>query len=242
MDDTRLRTALVELSADLAATPDDALDLDVPACAGWSVTRLIDHLARVQLWCAGVVRTPADGEAPAAPRRPEGTDPRTFLAEATAGLLAAVDEVGPDAEVATFTGTGPARFWLRRQVHEAFVHAADGREARGLPAPTIDPEVAVDGVDEVVDVVLPGGFDLGAFGGAGETIHLHATDAEGEWLLRFPAEGDVEVERAHAKGDVAARGPAADLLLLLWSRRHPEELEVFGDADLLVRYQAAADY
>ena len=46
----------------------------------------------------------------------------------------------------------------------------------------------------------------------GATIHLHCTDVDGEWLLTGTAEG-ARVTREHAKGDVAARGSASDLLL-----------------------------
>jgi hypothetical protein len=49
----------------------------------------------------------------------------------------------------------------------------------------------------------------------------------------------VTVTREHAKGDVAARGTASDLLLFLWGRVPADSLEVFGDADLLARFSQA---
>ena len=108
-------------------------------------------------------------------------------------------------------------------------------------AVTVAPPVAVDGVDELLEVFVPGLFDAAAFAGRGETAHLHATDAEGEWLLRFSAEG-ITVTPEHAKGDVAARGPAQDLLRLMWGRPPGPELAVFGDAGVLDRYRAAGRY
>ena len=72
--------------------------------------------------------------------------------------------------------------------------------------------------------------------GAGETIHLHCTDGDGEWLVRLGADG-VAVTNEHAKGDVAARGTASDLMLLVWGRIPPERVDVFGDAALLTRWQ-----
>ena len=68
--------------------------------------------------------------------------------------------------------------------------------------------------------------------GNGETLHLHCTDGEGEWLVRLDPDG-VSSSHEHAKGDVAARGTASDLLLFLYGRVDPEQLEVFGDASLL---------
>jgi hypothetical protein len=47
----------------------------------------------------------------------------------------------------------------------------------------------------------------------------------------------IDVESAHGKGDVAARGPAGDLLLFVWNRVHHTTLETFGDTDLLDDHQ-----
>jgi hypothetical protein len=68
----------------------------------------------------------------------------------------------------------------------------------------------------------------------GATIHIHCTDdglaeGTGEWLLRL-VDGGAEVERAHAKGDAALRGPASDLLLAVWHRLPLDRIDVVGDA------------
>ena len=47
----------------------------------------------------------------------------------------------------------------------------------------------------------------------------------------------MQVERAHAKCDVAARAPAQDLLLFAWGRIGPERLETFGRTELLDEWQ-----
>jgi len=54
----------------------------------------------------------------------------------------------------------------------------------------------------------------------------------GEWLLTF-GQGASVLERAHAKGDAAIRGPAGDLLLVLWGRRPPSSVDVVGDGAVL---------
>lgn len=72
----------------------------------------------------------------------------------------------------------------------------------------------------------------GMFGGSGETIHLHTTDLkDGEWLVTAHPDR-FDVVREHAKGDVAAKGTASDLLLFLWGRVTQRPLEVYGDATL----------
>ena len=45
--------------------------------------------------------------------------------------------------------------------------------------------------------------------------------------------GGVTVVNEHAKGDVAARGAASDLLLMMWGRVPVAQVDVFGDASLL---------
>ena len=52
-------------------------------------------------------------------------------------------------------------------------------------------------------------------GGDGKTLHLHATDADSEWLVTLHADR-ADAVRGHAKGDAALRGAASDLLLMVW--------------------------
>lgn len=63
-----------------------------------------------------------------------------------------------------------------------------------------------------------GGQDVGA--GEGETLHLHAFDPAAEWTLTLTPEG-LAVERGHTKADLALRGAASDLELLLYDRPPP---------------------
>ena len=71
--------------------------------------------------------------------------------------------------------------------------------------------------------------------GNGQTLSFHATDDAlgdaGEWLATRTA-GGVTWEHAHGQPDVAVRGPAADLLLVLNRRWSPTRLDVLGDAAL----------
>jgi uncharacterized protein (TIGR03083 family) len=134
----------------------------------------------------------------------------------------------------TWTSDQTARFWARRQAQELAIHRWDAQTAAGEPRP-IDRALAVDGIQEVFDI-LPERPGVAPIRGAGETIHLHCTDGDGEWLIRLGADGIV-VTNEHAKGDVAARGTASDLMLLVWGRIPPAGVDVFGDAALLARWQ-----
>jgi hypothetical protein len=95
--------------------------------------------------------------------------------------------------------------------------------------------LAVDGIDEYLEFFLPAEpmKDLGS-------IHLHTTDGPGEWLIKPGADGWT-ITREHAKGAVAVRATASDLLLLMWRRRSTEVAHVFGDKETLNRFLASAD-
>jgi uncharacterized protein (TIGR03083 family) len=132
-------------------------------------------------------------------------------------------------------------FWVRRRAHETTEHRVDAESAAGNVA-AIDPAFASDGIDEYLMMFAPRfGAGLGELGGS---LHLHCTDVEGEWLI-VPGPDGIVVTREHAKGDVAARGRAEDLLLLLWGRRGPSDatpaVEVFGDEALLTRFVDAVN-
>jgi hypothetical protein len=77
--------------------------------------------------------------------------------------------------------------------------------------------------------------------GTGETVHMHATDADGagEWMITMRPD-DWTWERGHGKGTAAARGAAADLLLLVYGRLPADcgRFELFGDTALPARWVA----
>ena len=211
------------------------LGAPVPSCPGWDVTDLLAHIGTVQRWSAGIVeRRATEREYPADVGRPE--DPAALPDWVRAGaehLVAVCAATPPDVELWTFPGPGPARFWFRRQAHEVALHRVDAELAAGAPRP-IDGALARDGLDEFFDVVVA--FRLrDRMVGAGETVHLHRTDGDGEWLVRLGPDGP-GVARVHEKGDVAARGAASDLLCAVRGRIDVSALEVFGDATLLARF------
>ena len=218
------------------------LDASVPSCGDWTVADLLDHLVAGDDWARRIAEQGKAGKTERVV--PVDTDPSLqgeALVEAFRGgarsLVAALSSVAPDTPVWTFSSTNrTASFWQRRRAQETSVHRYDAETAAGTPTP-LDAELAVDGIDEFFTVFLPRLADN--FGAVGDgTVHLHRTDVEGEWLITS-AGGEVTVAREHAKGDVAARGTASDLLLFVWGRVPVDALEVFGDADRLARFRQA---
>ena len=240
MDDLDYLGALRDGSAALAAAARLGLEPPVPACPGWSVAELVLHTGNVQRHKATVVRErlrrpPRAADFPAAPSSERLID---WFEEGAADLAETLERTDPAMPVWTFHHPDQTvGFWRRRMAHEVTVHRADAQSAHGEIAPVTPPELARDGVAEVLDVMLARLRDARA--GNGETIHLHCTDTAGEWLLALEPDR-VRVSLGHAKGGCAARGSASDLLLFLWGRLPAERLEVFGDAGLLTRLRRLA--
>ena len=46
-----------------------------------------------------------------------------------------------------------------------------------------EPAVAIDGVDEMMELWIPYAFKLEQFGGKGETIQLEGIDSDASWLI-----------------------------------------------------------
>ncbi|MEX2658551.1 MAG: maleylpyruvate isomerase family mycothiol-dependent enzyme [Acidimicrobiales bacterium] len=218
------------------------LQAAVPACPGWSIADLLQHTALVYRRMTFVVTTGARERPSGDAWRRAAPDPDEVPAwfdeelDAVVSALSATDPTTP-----MWTWWQPeqrARFWFRRMAHETVVHRADAEAARGALTP-VRTELARDGVDEALDLFLAPNFPPGSLDGPPATVHLHATDGAGEWLVGLGPDG-VTVERGHAKGDAAVRGTASELLLWLWGRAPTGDLELFGDVAQVARLRDAA--
>ena len=170
------------------------------------------------------------------PPPPEGEALVPWFEEAHGKLVTTLEATSPEEKVWTFVPDGTAGFWHRRQAQETAVHRWDAESGHGQPAP-IGADLAIDGIDELLLTFGPGLDVTTKMGTDDKTLHLHATDAPGEWLLTFAPDG-FSVAHEHSKGDAAARGTASDLLLFLWGRIPATRLETFGDVGLLDRWQS----
>ncbi len=212
-----------------AAGPEAA----VPATPEWSMAKLAKHTGTTHRWATAVVTTRAFANPGDLDLGLPETDAgyADWIEAGAAAFRATLAAADPDAECWSWGADPHVRFWSRRMAHETAVHRWDAQSALGASAP-IPTGLAVDGIDERL-ANLPPSLEFGPdppeiLTGTGQTLHLHTTDADGEWLIRFDPEG-MTVTREHAKGDCAIRGPASDLLLFLVGRRELDGLDVFGD-------------
>ena len=216
-------------------------DAPVASCPGWTVDELVWHTGEVHWFWASVVEgrweDPSEYEEP---ERPASDDLLSWYRAGVDRTLAILRAAHPAAAVWTWAPRGGTVGWIiRRMAQETAVHRWDAEAAAGRSW-SIDAELASDGIDEFLEHFT----DRAADGAAplGGTAHLHCTDVDGEWLVAEPERGGrLEIRREHAKGDVAVRGPASDLLLALWRRRPLEGLEVLGDRSVADHLLARTD-
>jgi uncharacterized protein (TIGR03083 family) len=223
-------------AADRAArAADGALDVAVPSCPGWSLADLLAHMTTVVGFWGAIA---AGGEDPptdwAPPPRPDDADVIAWYQAEVDQALAALASLDPDTPRWTWAPPHNAGFIQRRMAQEFAVHAWDAENAIGSGRP-IESAVAAEGIDEFLGTFVPN--QATALEGDPLAVHLHTTDADGEWMLAI-GEGNHHLERVHGKGDVAVRGPASDLLLALWGRApiDGEGVEVFGDRAVLAAF------
>ncbi|HSS09835.1 MAG TPA: maleylpyruvate isomerase family mycothiol-dependent enzyme [Acidimicrobiales bacterium] len=224
----------------LATTARLAPRAPVPSCPEWDMTDLVAHTAEVHRWVADIVRTSATERPRDEPEVP--TEPAAVLVwygDGLTDLLDVLEGADPDAPVWNWFDRKPAptRFWHRRMAHETAVHRWDAQAAAGVPEP-IDAALAVDGIDEFLSFVEVW-LRRRPIEKLNGSLHLHATDTEGEWSLSLAADR-LDHWREHTKADAAIRGPASDLFLWVANRIGADspQLQVFGDRHIVDAWRA----
>jgi uncharacterized protein (TIGR03083 family) len=213
--------AIIEHSAGFAEACRGNLAARVEHCPDWSVADLVWHLAEVQHFWGWLVRTRATSPAGyPEPVRPADDELPAFLAEQARVLEEALSGAAPTDRVWTWAPQQDVAFALRRQAQEATVHRVDAEQVLGEVTP-IGAEVGLDGLDEWLEVMVPGALPGGPPTGA-EPVVFHAVDADAERTL-FAGTADLPV--------AALTGPAGDLLLAAWRRVPLRTVTVDGDAD-----------
>jgi uncharacterized protein (TIGR03083 family) len=220
------------------AAAEVALDSLVPGCPDWSVRDLVVHLGEVQRTWAYIVAAGPSDEPPDEDEVPgvePGEDLLAWSAESTGELVRALAAAGPDQGCWTWwaqagsAAPGTAGSVARHQVQEAAVHAFDAQEAAGHGEP-LPAAVAADGVGEFLTVGLA---SLGPWPHEPGQVALDPADAA-TWVVDLDADGATTLPpgTAAVKPGAWLRGPASDLVLTLYGRNAPGDVEIDGDSEL----------
>lgn len=202
----------------------------VPSCPKWDVADLVRHLGEVHRHVAGRIREGnIEVEYPVIVEPPSSND-LTLIAWFREGLEELIDALVTyplDRKCWTWANDPTVAFWHRRMAHETAVHRWDAENATSRARP-IAASLAPDGIDELFDLYLWEEGDP-LYEGREGRIGFRATDAGRDWVL------ELEEGSPCLRGDLAMpvdltlRGPASDLMLLLWGRPVSSHVRSEGD-------------
>jgi uncharacterized protein (TIGR03083 family) len=223
----------------IAVTAPRGLDRPVPICPPWDVREVVAHLATVydhKVIAMRLGRQPMEGEW--VTDEPFGKNTVEWFGDEHAKLLAELAAHKPsDHAWSWWEPDQTVGFWYRRMALETVVHRVD-IEAQFGPPSAIDPALAVDGIDEVLMVMLAG-EDEAAEPSRGK-IEVQAGDSAWSVVLE-DARTVVTPGRRTSPGAVLSGDPAA-LFLYLWGRGPIDALTQQGDGSLIaaMRVRVAA--
>jgi uncharacterized protein (TIGR03083 family) len=198
----------------------------VPPCPGWTVADAVAHTAEVyenKIACIELAGARPD---PWPPAWPDDRDPVAWFADAHGRLLHILRTTDPGA--ASWTWWPPdqtAGFWIRRMAQETAVHRADVQSASGAVTP-VDSDLAQDGVDEVLIMMLAGDWSDAVQPGSTGTVAVTVRDTTWRILLRPDT---VHVDQEGGDSDAQLTGAPSDVLLWLWGRRPDSAVDITGD-------------
>jgi uncharacterized protein (TIGR03083 family) len=243
--------AAAERFADTVAECD--MRASVTACAPWSAHDVVVHLGNVHAWAATVVETGVaaaeQNDKPSSSRSRAVS--RWYVAKAE-DLYQVLRHASLSAPCWNFVlGTGITAFWPRRQLHETTIHQVDLDLTLGRSRP-LKPEVCVDGIAEVLEVMMVRMHRRGHPADLTEPLAVVASDTGDSWVLTPGGRGDAasNVVPLQAAGGECVVPPSvtrvaraadtmdsiearADVLYrLLWHRQVPPgAVHVAGDGE-----------
>ena len=218
---------MVELAHQDLAAP-------VPTCPGWTAGEAIVHTGAVYAHKFACMRLPggSTGEAEWDPRGPDdGQSTADWFQERLAELLDELVTRGPDAPSATWhPDHRTVGFWFRRMAQETAVHRVDVESAFDVVSP-VDDDLALDGIDEVLDWFLVHWHDeVGPDAPGRGTVAVRTGDHM--WRVALTADA-ARLSREPGPADAVVSGEPSELLLWLWGRRPDSAVVREGDEELL---------
>jgi uncharacterized protein (TIGR03083 family) len=235
-----LVTAVRREGEALLAAARSGTDAEVETCGDWTIDDLVRHVWQVYANVTFYVSTRATSKPEKFPEMPDGA-PVELLASQLDDLISALSDVEPDTPIWTWVFDAPdaAIFWARRMAHESAVHRFDAQSAHGIRQP-VDTELAADGIDELIDIIVPRVYGRDQVSGPTGTIALRATDGD-SWLLELTPGGVTRSDLIESP-QVTASGTSSALLLALYSRVPWTSLDLSGDTDLLNDWASALSF
>ena len=220
----------------------------VPSCPGWSTNDLAKHMGHVYLGQAYVVETGVKAEAKEhlAPYA-RTDDVLEFMGWGFTAIIKALDLARPERKTWSWHHSdNTVDFWFRRMAHETVIHRIDAELANGSVT-TIPEDLALDGVDEVLDFLPLLGSWEGAPNQAFGIVSICALGSKQDthWDIEFTADY-VKVSKAEIVNPLARltiSGTPEAMDLYLWGRINSSDSRITitgdGEADFKQLMQVA---
>ena len=209
----------------------------VPTCPEWTVADLTRHVGEVYLHKVECMREGVQPKTGWPPAGLKDEEPAALLDRSYAALVAEFTTRNPTDPGGTWYEPDPtAGFWFRRMAQESVIHRIDAELAAGAPVAAVPADLAVDGVDELLQVFVAYAFSkwpedfTEALKNSPGHAYLIQTDATADtasvsWLVttapdHLAVEGGLTRSAALAgeAPDVTITGPPAAILRWAWNR------------------------
>jgi uncharacterized protein (TIGR03083 family) len=223
------------LSMAASALP-SAAQAVVPGCPDFTLAETLRHVGSVHRRTRSWVR---DGRQPEQwQRSPSDGDLVGFVRTGLRELLTELGKHDPAEPCDPWWPDDRTQgFWRRRMVHETTVHRVDVEAAAGGPVHPIDPDVALDGIDELLFLWF--GYRLSEIRmSAPQQGAVALSAADRRWLAIFePGRSTARrVEEADARSaDAMVSGEPMEVYLWSWGRLPDQSVRISGDQDAVGR-------
>ena len=225
----------------------------VPSCPDWDADDLLWHLGEVQEFWGLVVEGRL--QEPPLDQKSSRPDSRAGLLEFFEAQTERLERVLRDADPAEavwmWSNDRTVGYVRRRQAHEALIHRVDAELTAGTTVTPLDPDLASDGVLELLDMMYGGCPDWGTFEPGGDRIDVRTTDTGiavpvvlGHFTGTDPDDGtqydeeDLSVQAADPGivPAVTVTGDAATLDAWMWHRADDAGVTIEGDPHVAERF------
>lgn len=223
----------------LGMAADFDLDLPVPTCPGWTLRDLVAHVSGANRWMSTCVSSGCTAQQRILPPGPPARDDLLIWSRQSLDeLLATLSTTAPDALVWTpIRGPLGSVWWRRKAALEVAIHRTDAERALGVQPETIDPRLALDGIDEYAEEFLP----LMLLGVAEPppvtAVLLLPNDIDDSRTLSLIPAGD---DREPGVATVELEASVSDLLLWMWNRVPDGTVVVRGDDTVVTWWRGLA--
>lgn len=211
----------------------------VPGCPDLTLENTLRHVGSVhrvaRLWMR-------DGRRPEQWQRSPSDD--DLLGFVRTGLNELLTELGLHDPAEPCDTWWPADrthgFWRRRMAHETTIHRIDVQAAAGGPVRAVDPDVALDGIDELLFLWF--GHRLGELRmSSPQQGSVALSAAERRWLAIFEPGRSIarRVDDADARSaDAVVRGDPMEVYLWSWGRLPDQSVRISGDQEAVAHLWA----